>query len=253
MGRSGVSSREKESDSEPFGPFTLVFVSFSGGVVSDKIQKVSIFLADDHPVVRHGISSILIQHSNFVVVGEAGNGEEALRGILELKPDLAILDVSMPKLDGITVTRRILETLPKTRVMMLSMHTEVQSAIEAFRAGALGYVFKDSAQDELVGAVLNVMEGKKYASPTMADGLLDGFVDAIRAGKNDDPCDRLSARELEVFKMIADGDTSRVIAEKLFVSVSTIKTHRVHIMKKLGINDMAGLVKMAIRKGLTSS
>jgi DNA-binding NarL/FixJ family response regulator len=220
--------------------------------VSKKIGKVSIFIADDHQVVREGIRSILTQKRRFVVVGEADNGEEALRGVLEIKPDLVILDISMPKLNGITVTKRVLETLPDTKILILSMHAEVQSAIEAFRAGALGYVLKDSAHGELIDAVLRVADGRKYASQSVADGLLDGFVEAIKREDGDDPCDRLSARELQVFKMIADGNTSKEVAEKLFVSVSTVKTHRIHIMKKLGVSDMAGLIKIAIRKGLTS-
>lgn len=220
--------------------------------MSKKIGKVSIFIADDHQVVREGIRSILTQKRRFVVVGEADNGEEALRGVLEIKPDLVILDISMPKLNGITVTKRVLETLPDTKILILSMHAEVQSAIEAFRAGALGYVLKDSAHGELIDAVLRVADGRKYASQSVADGLLDGFVEAIKREDGDDPCDRLSARELQVFKMIADGNTSKEVAEKLFVSVSTVKTHRIHIMKKLGVSDMAGLIKIAIRKGLTS-
>ncbi|MBE9528359.1 MAG: response regulator transcription factor [Proteobacteria bacterium] len=220
--------------------------------MSKKIGKISIFIADDHQVVREGIRSILTQKRRFVVIGEAENGEEALSGVLELKPDLVVLDISMPKINGITVTKRVLEALPDTKVLILSMHAEVQSAIEAFRAGALGYVLKDSAHGELIDAVLRVVDGRKYASPSIADGLLDGFVEAIKREDGDDPCDRLSARELEVFKMIADGDTSKEVAEKLFVSVSTVKTHRIHIMKKLGVSDMAGLIKIAIRKGLTS-
>ena len=163
------------------------------------------------------------------------------------------MDITMPGVDGITATRRITEEHPKTRVVVLSMHADVYSAIDAFRAGALGYVLKDSPPKEILAAVDRVMEGGKYASPAIAEGLLDGFVERIKKDETGDAFDSLSGREREVLKMIAAGSTSREIADRLFISVSTVKSHRNKIMKKLGVHDMAALIKIAIKKGLAGA
>ncbi len=216
------------------------------------MKKIRIFIADDYPVLRNGIKAVFSKHSGCVVVGEAGDGLEALNGIAELKPDIVIMDITMPQLDGIAATKRICEKYPDIKVIILSMHTDINNAIDAFRAGALGYVLKGSSSEDIMEAVRKVSEGVKYASPAVAEGLLDGFVEIIKKDKISDPMDTLSQREKEVFKMIADGDTSKEVAEKLFVSVSTVKSHRNSIMKKLRVNDMAGLIKAAIRKGVVT-
>ena len=169
-----------------------------------------------------------------------------------MKPDIAILDITMPDLDGIAVTRRVAEEVPGTRVIILSMHADLNHPIEAFRAGALGYVLKDSDPGELLKAVERVSSGGKYASPAVTEELLNDFVDVIKKEQSNDPFDTLSGREKEILKHIADGSTSKEIAGKLFISLATVKSHRNNIMKKLKVNDMASLIKTAIKKGIVN-
>lgn len=215
------------------------------------MKKIRIFIADDHPVFRNGIKSVL-SGSDYEVVGEADTGNTALKAIAVMKPDIAILDITMPDLDGIAVTRRVVAEVPGTRVIILSMHADLNHPIDAFRAGALGYVLKDSGPGELLKAVEKVSSGGKYASPAVTEELLNDFVDVIKKEQSNDPFDTLSAREKEILKHIADGSTSREIAEKLFISLATVKSHRNNIMKKLKVNDMASLIKTAIKKGIVN-
>ena len=217
------------------------------------MKKTSIFIADDHPVLRDGIKTVLNSVPEYVVVGEGATGMDALSGVLELKPDIVLMDITMPELDGITVTKRLLEKLPDTRVIILSMHSDLFHAIDAFRAGALAYVLKDSAPAELLHAVSKVSAGFKYASPSIAEELLGDFVDVIKRDHSTDPFDALSQRERDVLRLIADGASGREIAERLFISVSTVKSHRTNIMKKLKVGETAGLVKVAIKKGLVET
>lgn len=213
------------------------------------MQK-KVFIADDHPVLRNGIKSIFSGKPDFLIIGEAENGAEALKGISMLKPDLVIMDITMPDLNGITATKRITEEFPDIKVIILSMHSDIYHAIDAFRAGAMAYVLKDSGPEELLHAAERVSQGSKYASPAVAEELLNDFVDVIKKEQSQDPFDSLSQREREILKLIADGSTSKEIAGKLFISISTVKSHRNHIMKKLKVNDMAALIKVAIRKGI---
>lgn len=214
------------------------------------MKKTNIFIADDHPVIRDGIRSVFSGTNEFKVVGEAGSGIEALEGISTLKPDLVLMDITMPELDGIAVTKRVVDGFPEIKVIMLSMHADPFRAIEAFRAGASGYVLKDSAPEEILKAAHKVLKGLKYASPAVSEGLLNDFVEKIK--KEEGPADTLTEREKEIIRLIAGGATSNEIGRKLFISTSTVKSHRNKIMKKLGINDMASLIKIAIQKGIVS-
>ncbi|MEK6791874.1 MAG: response regulator transcription factor [Deltaproteobacteria bacterium] len=216
------------------------------------MKKIKVYIADDHPVLRDGIKALFHGHGGFTVVGEADTGTQALKEISSIKPDVVIMDITMPGLSGIEAAKRITEELPKTKVVMLSMHADVYHAIEAFRAGATAYVLKDSAPKELLNAVDKVIAGEKFASPAVAEQLLNDFVDIVKKDRGSDPFDALTAREREVLKHLADGATSREMAEKLFISVATVKSHRNNLMKKLRCNDMAGLIKLAIRKGLVN-
>jgi len=217
------------------------------------MAKTRVFIADDHPVLRGGVKSVLSRLDGYEVAGEASTGASALEAILSVKPDIAILDVSMPELTGTAVAARAIEALPELKVIMLSMHAEPAYAMEAFRAGAMGYVLKGSSADELLLALEKVRSGNKYASPAVSEGLFNDLVDMIRSDRRpSDPFDTLSAREKEVLKFIAQGLKSRDIAAALFISVSTVKSHRNKIMKKLKVNDMASLVKIALQKGLAA-
>lgn len=216
------------------------------------MKKTRIFIADDHPVLRNGIKALLSGCPDYEIVGEAENGAAALKGISALKPDLVIMDITMPDMNGITVTRRIADELPDTKVIILSMHSDLSHPIDAFRAGALGYVLKDSEPNDILRAVERVRNGGKYASPAITEDLLNDFVDVIKKDHEKDPFDTLSQREKEILKHIADGSTSREIAGKLFISLATVKSHRNNIMKKLKVNDMASLIKTAIKKGIVN-
>lgn len=212
---------------------------------------VDIFIADDHPIVRDGITAILSAEKSYTVVGVAENGTEALNGIAEHNPDLVLMDISMPELDGILVTRRITKEFPNIKVIILSMHKGRQYAVDAFRAGARGYILKGRDSNEILLAVKRVMSGLIYVSPPLADEILSDFVNIIK-GEQDtlDPFKSLTLRESEVLKLIAEGYTSKKIAGKLFLAESTIKSYRANIMSKLDVHDTAGLVKLAIHKGL---
>jgi DNA-binding NarL/FixJ family response regulator len=214
------------------------------------MTKTRLFIADDHPILRDGIKAMFSGDNSFSVVGEASTGAEALKGVFETRPDVIVMDITMPDVNGITVTKRVLEEMPEAKVIILSMHADLTHAIDAFRAGAMAYVIKDSATDELFTAVERVKSGYKYASPVIAEDLLNDFVDAMKKGSAGDSFGSLSKREQEILRLIADGMKNKDVAERLFISVSTVKTHRTKIMKKLKVNDMASLIKEAIKKGI---
>jgi len=215
------------------------------------MSDLRVVIADDHPVLRGGIRSLLSSVEGYEVVAEASTGTGALDAILALKPDIAILDVSMPELTGIVVATRAMEQLSELKVIMLSMHSEPTYAIDAFRAGVLAYVLKDSPAEEILTALEKIREGNKYASPAVAEFLFNDLVEMLKTDKRpSEPFDTLSEREKEVLSRIARGLKSKDIAAELFISVSTVKSHRNKIMKKLAVGDMASLVKIAIRKGL---
>ena len=185
-----------------------------------------------------------------MVVGEAIDGNEAIKKVDELKPDLVIMDITMPGLDGISATKRIIEENAGVKVLILSMHEEALFAKNAFKAGASAYLLKDSVPEEILVAITRVMVGKRYASPVIANELLSDFVDIIQKDMPIDPIDMLTKREREVLKLIVGGSTNKEIAESLYISVATVKTHRVNLMGKLNVHDVAALVKIAVEKGV---
>jgi DNA-binding NarL/FixJ family response regulator len=208
-----------------------------------------IVVADDHELLRDGLKSTLNKVEGYEVVGEASNGIDALRMVEELRPDIVIMDVTMPGLDGISVTKRIVESFG-TKVVVLSMHEEGIYAVNAFKAGAMAYVLKGTAAVEVLQAIEEVLRGARYASPSVANELLGSFVDILQKDLPVDPIDTLTVREKEILKHVASGSTNKEIGEKLFIALSTVKTHRVNIMTKLDVHDVAGLTRIAIEKGL---
>jgi DNA-binding NarL/FixJ family response regulator len=211
------------------------------------MARLRILLADDHTVVRQGLRKVLEERDDWEVVAEAGDGREAVRQAEALKPDVAILDVAMPLLNGIEATRQIARRVPTTKILVLSMHADEAYVTQILQAGATGYLLKDSADVDLLHAVAAVAEGKSFFSPAIARVMLDGYV---RGDKLTDRFESLSAREREIFQLIAEAKTNKEIASLLNVSPSTVETHRAHIMEKLDLHSAAEIVLYAVRRGV---
>jgi two-component system, NarL family, response regulator NreC len=209
------------------------------------MKKLTILLADDHGVVRQGFRRILEAQPDMEVVGEAGNGREAVEQASKLQPDLVVMDVAMPELNGIEATRRLKENTPRTKVLALSMHKDAVYVREILRAGAQGYLLKDSSDADLVAAIRAVAKGEGWVSPGVANAVLTDYRQHVT-----DPIDLLSSREREVLQLIAEGKTNKEIASLLNLSVYTVDAHRGRIMEKLNLHSTGELVRFAVRKGL---
>jgi two-component system response regulator NreC len=212
--------------------------------------RVRILLADDHTVVRQGLRKVLEERPEWQVVAEAGDGREAVRLAEQEKPDVAILDVAMPLLNGIEATRQIVKKSPSTRVLILSMHADEAYVTQILQAGATGYLLKDSADVDLLKAVTEVSQGRSFFSPAIARVMLDDYVRALADKGVTDRYESLSAREREIFQLIAEARTNKEIASLLNVSPSTVETHRAHIMEKLDLHSAAEIVLYAVRRGV---
>lgn len=210
----------------------------------------TIVLADDHGVVRDGLRLLLETYPRFKVVGEADNGREAVRIIADVKPDIAILDISMPGLNGIEAMNQIRVMNLSTRVLILSMYSSRRYIAQALRAGARGYLLKDSVGRELIDAVDSVQSGHLYLGQQIADVLVEDYLDYLRDSADDQPLSALSPREREVVQLVVEGHSSAQIADILNLAPSTVDTYRSRIMQKLGIDSLPELVKFAIQHGL---
>jgi two-component system response regulator NreC len=206
---------------------------------------IRILLADDHALVRHGFRMILAAQPDMEIAGEAGNGREAVELAQKLKPDVVVMDVTMPELNGIEATRRLIELSPRTRVLALSMHKDNVYVREILRAGARGYLLKDSADADLLAAVRAVAKGEGYLSPGVSDAVLSDYRRHVT-----DPLDLLTTREREVLQLIAEGKTNKEIATSLNLSVYTVEAHRGRVMEKLNLHSTGELVRFAVRSGL---
>lgn len=207
-------------------------------------DQVKILLADDHTIVRQGLKLILSAHADLTVVGEAANGREAVELAEKLRPDIVLLDVQMPELNGIEATKKMLAANPRIRVLVLSMHKESVYVREILKAGARGYILKDAIDTELLNAIRSVAKGDGYISPSVAGALNEKLKDPSN------PVDTLSAREREVLLLIAEGKTNKEIATKLNLSVYTVDSHRGKIMEKLNLHSAGELVRFALKNGL---
>jgi DNA-binding NarL/FixJ family response regulator len=205
-----------------------------------------VLLADDHLIVRQGLK-VLLEREGFTVVGEASDGREALQLAQNLRFDVAVLDLSMPLLNGIDAGRAILQACPKAKVILLTMHTEDHQILEALRAGIKGYVLKSKAAEELVQAIQEVSRGKLYLTPEASETVAQAYL-----AKTELPAEPLSPREREFLQLVAEGKTTKEAARILGVSVKTAESHRTRIMQKLDIHETASLVRYAIRRGLIS-
>ena len=206
---------------------------------------IRIMVADDHVLVRQGFKMILAAQPDMQIVGEAANGREAVEQAEKLQPDVVLMDVTMPELNGIEATRRLATASPRTRVLALSMHKDAVYVREILRAGARGYLLKDSAEADLIAAVRSVAKGEGYLSPSVSDAVLTDYRRHVT-----DPLDLLTTREREVLQMIAEGKTNKEIATTLNLSVYTIEAHRGRIMEKLNLHSTGELVRFALRSGL---
>lgn len=207
-------------------------------------MSLHILLADDHLIVRQGLK-VLLEREGFHVVGEACDGREAVRLAQELSPDIALLDLTMPLLNGVDAGRAILQTAPKTKVVLLTMHTENHYVLDALRAGIKGYVLKTKASEELVQAIQEVSLGKLYLTPGVSEVVVQAYL-----AKTDLPPEPLSLREREVLQLIAEGKTTKEVAVVLGISVKTAESHRTRMMEKLNVHETASLVRYAIKRGI---
>jgi DNA-binding NarL/FixJ family response regulator len=210
-------------------------------------MSITVLVADDHAIVREGLVTLLAAQSDIEIAGTAENGREALALVLRLQPRVVILDISMPELDGIDTTRQILEKLPNTTIVILSMHSSAQHVFHALAAGARGYLLKESAAKEIIDAVRAVHAGRRYLSIKVAEIVAEGLND-----RGVSPLESLSKREREILKLVADGHSSAAIGEMLHLSPKTVDSYRSRLMQKLHLSDLAGLIKFAILYGLTS-
>ncbi|MCS7314287.1 MAG: response regulator transcription factor [Bryobacterales bacterium] len=208
-------------------------------------RKIRVLLADDHALVRQGFRLILSAQPDIEIVGEAGNGREALELVEKLRPDVVVMDVAMPEMNGIEATRRLAALAPRTRVLALSMHKDSVYVREILRAGARGYLLKDAIDRDLLAAVRAVASGEAYLSPAVSEAVLSDYRRHVS-----DPLDLLTSREREVLQLIAEGKTNKEIASILNLSVYTVDAHRGRIMEKLNVHSVSELVRFAVRAGL---
>lgn len=212
--------------------------------------RIKLLLADDHPVVRRGLRAMLEAEPDLTVVGEAGDGAEALRLVAELRPDVVVMDISMPVMDGLEATRRIRAAGGSTQVLILTVHAQERYLFPVLKAGGAGYVLKSTIDTELVGAIRTVAAGGAFLYPSAAKLVLEDYLAHLRAGPGQDAYDQLSEREREVLKGIALGHTAAEVAQQLGLSPKSVETYRTRVMQKLDLNSRAALVRYALNRGL---
>ncbi len=213
-------------------------------------KRLRVFVTDDHAIVRDGLKAILAQQPSVEVVGEAADGREAVKLIETLRPDVVLMDIAMPGLNGVEATRQVRKTVPRAKILILSAYGDQDYVYDLLHAGASGYVLKAAAAVELLTAIEVIARGECYLSPAIADRVVGGFVGKSVVAEGVDEPGALTAREREVLQLIAEGCRTATAARRLGISPKTVETHRSNIASKLGIHDLPGLVKYAIRKGV---
>lgn len=212
--------------------------------------KIRVLLADDHTILRAGLRMMLNAQPDIEVVGEASEGKEAVAAVEQLAPDVVIMDISMPEMNGIEATRQIKKQCPDVRVLILTMHENEGYLFQSLRAGASGYMMKEAADTELIQAIRTVQAGRFYLSPVAQSMMVGDYLQRVHAGEEKDSYNDLTEREREILVLVAEGLTNNQIAEKLIISPKTVDTHRTHVMDKLNLHSRAELVKYAMRRGL---
>ncbi|MES9860680.1 MAG: response regulator transcription factor [Candidatus Thiodiazotropha sp. LLP2] len=214
-------------------------------------EKKNILIAEDHTILRAGLKALLTSNPNFVVIGEADNGWDAIRRTIELKPDIVIMDLNMPGLNGMDAVREIKERMPEVKALVLTVHNEEEYVLASLKAGANGYVLKDATQNELMVAAERVLEGKTYLSAEITEKVVNSYLHTNNV--NQEPLtrwDTITQRERQILKLIAEGHTNKSMADYLCISVKTVEKHRANLMKKLDLHSVSALTTYALEKGI---
>jgi DNA-binding NarL/FixJ family response regulator len=218
------------------------------------MEKIKVLLADDHTVVRQGLRALLEAEHDITIVGEAETGRQALRLALKLLPDVVVMDVAMPELNGLEATRQIIKEIPNVRVLVLSSYSDDEYVRQVTEAGAAGYLLKQTAAEDLIRAIREARNGNAFFSPAISKRLLESYREAfLKGAPAGTRIDRLTSRESEVLQLVAEGKVNKQISAELCVSVKTVEKHRQQVMNKLNIHDVAGLTRYAISKGIIES
>ena len=213
--------------------------------------KIKVVIAEDHTIVRKGLCALLQGETDIEVVGEAENGREAIKIVEKLLPDVVVMDIAMPGLNGLDTTRQLKKRFPKLKILILTMHDNEEYIFETLRAGASGYLIKRSAPTDLIAAIQSVYRNESFLSPAISKKVIEGFVQSgANALKEEADYTQLTTREREVLQLIAEGNANREIARLLHISIKTVESHKAHIMEKLNLRNIAELTQYAIRKGL---
>ncbi len=215
-------------------------------------EKKSIVIAEDYTILREGLRALISSNPNFDVVKEARDGYEAVRSVEKFKPDLVLMDLSMPRMNGIDAIWEIRKRVPETKIVVLTIHDTEEYIFETLKAGASGYVLKDATHDELMVALNNVLAGKRHISPGISEKVIDGYLDEEKPVHPQTSWETLTHRERQILKLIAEGYRSKQIADYLFISVETVETHRFNLMDKLDLHNAQALTALAIKRGLVS-
>jgi len=216
------------------------------------MNPIRILLADDHTVMRNGLRLLLERQPNLSVVGEASDGRETVRAAESFSPDVVVMDIAMPNLNGIEAARQITAARPETAIVILSMHSDESYVIRALKAGARAYLLKDSAEGDLIAAIRAISEGKSFFSPAISRILVEDYMRQLEQQHVEDTYELLTAREREILQLLAEGKTNKEVASMLNLSVYTIETHRTHILQKLNLHNVPELILYAVRKGIIS-
>ena len=222
------------------------------GELKSMSQKVRIVIAEDHTILREGLRSLLSSNPSFEIVGEAEDGREAIKCVEKFKPDLILTDLSMPRMNGMEAIKEIKRESPTTKVLVLTVHRAEEYILATFRAGADGYLLKDSTHAELVMAVKKVLSGKQYISPEISEKVIEGYLDGRRTLKTKSSWETLTQREREILKLIAEGYKNKGIADGLCISVKTVEKHRANLMEKLDLHSIQALTAFAIERGVVT-
>jgi len=212
-----------------------------------------IVIAEDHTILREGLKALLSAKADFSIVGEAEDGRDAIRCVGQERPDLILMDLSMPKMNGLEAIREIKKQNPDTKVIVLTVHKTEEYILASLRAGADGYVLKDATHSELEMAINNVLKGKRFLSPGISEKVIGGYLEGKTTGKTKSVWDTLTQREREILKLIAEGNKNKEIADYLCISLKTVEKHRTNLMKKLDLHNVASLTAFAMEKGLIIS